>query len=279
MAKAVTDNNFINWAEGFEQALNKSDIQVMFCEQFDEKSEIWNFKRHKHDFIEMLYFVCGSAAVYSDDTPVDASFYDIVIYPKGMYHQEQLSPNRHHEVICLWVDVPGLVLPGIIHVQDKAAKLKWLMESLHAEYKSKNPSVTLINYYVKTAAILISREYHLTKQVDDPVSRVLMYMQDHFKERITVEQLSDIIYLSQSYLSRIFRQRMGLSIMEYLCLLRIDEAKKSFSTSNASVEEVSYQVGYNSPKYFCRAFKKIEGISPREFKTVNKQKKERFGVQ
>lgn len=260
-----------NGLNGFCEELNRVETPVLFCERFDEKSNIWNFVRHKHECIELLYFLYGNAEVTAEETSMQASFYDIVIYPKGMYHTEHLKFDGHQEIICVWVDIPGLDLPSAIRIQDNDANIKWILENLHSEYKSENPSKELIEHYVKTIAILIAKKCFAQKHSDDPVSRIMLYMQDHMTDELTVEQLSELIYVSKSYLSRIFKKQTGVSLIEYLRLIRVETAKALLVSSNTSIEEISYIIGYNSPKYFCRAFRICTGMSPREFKTVNKQ--------
>ena len=90
--------------EGFCEALSKVKPKILFCEQFDEKSSIWNFESHKHDCIELLYFLYGNAEVSAKEKTVQASFYDIVIYPQNVYHTELLQMNHHQEIICIWVE-------------------------------------------------------------------------------------------------------------------------------------------------------------------------------
>ena len=252
--------------QGFCEEIENKHIPVLFCEQFDEKSNIWNFKQHKHDFIELLYFLQGNARVITKESTVRASFYDIVIYPRGMYHTECLQHGQHQEIICLWVDIPGLELPDIIRIQDRDTDLKWLLESLHAEYKSKKPCMELIQHYVKTAAVLIARLCFNHESEDDVVSRVVGYMHDHLSERITVQQLADLVYISKSYLSRIFKQKTGVSLMQYLNLLRMEAAKCMLALSSMNTAEIAQRAGYQSTKFFYRAFRDYTGITTREYR-------------
>lgn len=252
--------------EGFCAAIDKVKTPVLFCERFDEQSDIWNFSKHKHDFIELLYFLYGNAEVITGGAPVQATFYDTIIYPKGMYHTECLQFNHHQEIICVWVEIPGLEIPDVIRIQDKDASLKRLLENLHSEYKSEAPCLTLIEHYVKSIAMLIARKYMAKNSENDMVSLVMMYLQDHMAERITVQQLAGLTYVSKSYLSRVFKRQTGMSLIEYLRAIRIETAKAILASSEMSTEEVSYTVGYQSSKYFYRAFLACTGMSPREFK-------------
>lgn len=255
-----------NGFPGFCEALEKASVPLVFCERFDETSNIWNTTRHKHDYIELLYFLYGGAEVSAQERSMEASFYDVMIYPHNTYHTEHLQGGRRREVICLWIDLPELILPNVIHIQDKSAELKWLLEHIHREYKSEAPCKSLIDHYVKSAMILIARKRMQEQAQQDPISRVILYMRDHLHGEITVEEMAQMIYVSKSYLSRVFRQRTGMPLMEYLRDLRLNTAKAMLISTNESIESISYHTGFNSPKYFCKTFRKHAGLPPREFR-------------
>ena len=264
---------FANGYEGFCAAVDASETPVLFCERFDERSSIWNFKEHCHNCIELIYFLYGNARVITGETSVQASFYDMIIYPKGMPHTESLQFDHHQEIICLWVDIPGLELKDILRIQDKDARFKWLMEAIHEEYKSKTPSQALIDHYVKSVVLLIGRCYFEKQTQNDIVSRVILYMHDHLTESISVQQLADMVYVSKSFLSRAFKQKTGLSLMEYLNSLRMEAAKAMLVASNLNTEEIAYQTGYHSTKFFYRAFRAYTGMSTREYRKKEMENK------
>ena len=257
---------FTNGFEGYCEQINRAQTPVLFCERFDERSNIWNFKEHKHDCIELIYFLYGNARVITGQTSVQASFYDMIVYPKGMLHTESLQFDHHQEIICLWVDVPGLEFFDILRVQDKDARLKWLLENIHLEYKSRDPNRALIDHYVKAVMLLIGRHCFEKQTESDMVSRVILYMQDHLTEPISVQQLADMVYVSKSYLSRLFKQKTGVSLMDYLNSLRMESAKAMLVASNMNTEEIAYQTGYHSTKFFYRAFRAYTGMSTREYR-------------
>ena len=258
---------FADGFDGFCAAVDASDTPVLFCERFDERSNIWNFKEHCHDCIELIYFLYGNARVITGGTSVQASFYDMIVYyPKGKPHTESLQFDHHQEIICLWVDIPGLTMQDIMRVQDKDARFKWLMEAIHAEYKSATASRALIDHYVKSLILLFGRCYFEKQTQNDMISRVLLYLQDHLTESISVQQLADMVYVSKSFLSRAFKQKTGLSLMEYLNSLRMEAAKAMLAASAMNTEEIAYRTGYHSTKFFYRAFRAYTGMSTREYR-------------
>ena len=101
---------------------------------------------------------------------------------------------------------------------------------------------------------------------NDMISRVILYMQDHLTESVGVQQLADMVYVSKSYLSRAFKQKTGLSLMEYLNSLRMEAAKAMLAASDMHTDEIAYRTGYHSTKFFYRAFRAYTGMSTREYR-------------
>lgn len=94
----------------------------------------------------------------------------------------------------------------------------------------------------------------------------LEYMNEHFAENITVEQLASQIHLSKSYFMWCFKKAVGIGAIEYLTQLRLREARNLLITSPASVSEVAYQCGYGNLSNFNRQFKKLVGCTPNEYR-------------
>lgn len=99
---------------------------------------------------------------------------------------------------------------------------------------------------------------------------VLQFIEMHYSENITLELLCQKVNFNKSYLCRIFKQLTKLSIVEYLNLTRIHEAKKLISSpkNTSSISEIASAVGYNSVSYFNKLFKKNEHMSPSEYKKL-----------
>lgn len=241
-------------------------MSIVFCERFNGSSEIWNFNRHKHDFIELLYFLYGDAEVMLDDEKLEASFYDVIVYPEGMYHTEHLQFDKYQEIICIGVKISGLQLDNIIHFQDVDIRLKWLLENIHKEKKSEVPCEELVACYVKAAVLIIAKRYFENERYVDDIGRIIQYMYDNIADDITVEDIAELLHVSKSYVSRKFKKSTGMTLIEYLRMLRVKMAMTLLVSTNRSVEDIAFTVGYNSSKYFYTAFKKCAGCSPSEYR-------------
>lgn len=100
----------------------------------------------------------------------------------------------------------------------------------------------------------------------ETIGDVKAYLDQHYAEKISVEELASRFLMSASYLSHSFRDRIGTSISTYLLSVRITHAKQLLRFSEKSIEEIGYEVGIGAPAYFSRVFKNVEGVSPARFR-------------
>lgn len=87
----------------------------------------------------------------------------------------------------------------------------------------------------------------------------VQYIEEHYSERLTVEEIAKKLSVNRSHLSRVFKNHMGISIKEYMIGVRINRAAFLLSLTEESVEAIAYQVGFNSLVVFSRMFKKFTG--------------------
>lgn len=101
------------------------------------------------------------------------------------------------------------------------------------------------------------------------VEKIIEYMHQNINKKITLIELSDMVKLSPTYLSRIFKDITGYSVIEFFNKIKIDKAKELLIDGNKKIKEVAQAIGFTDEFYFSRVFKKIEGISPTEFYSKN----------
>ncbi|GIN59764.1 hypothetical protein J8TS2_40830 [Lederbergia ruris] len=98
---------------------------------------------------------------------------------------------------------------------------------------------------------------------------VLNFINKHYKDDISVDQIAELVNLNPSYLSRIFKQNVGITIVEYLTRRRLTESKILLTNSNYTIREIAAQIGYNNVNSYIRFFKKYEGITPGEYRKID----------
>ena len=102
------------------------------------------------------------------------------------------------------------------------------------------------------------------------VENITEYLSRNYVKDISLETLSENMYLSPVYISKIFKEIMGDSPINYLIKIRLSKAKELLNNSNTPIKTIAKMVGYNDPYYFSKLFKKYYGISPNKFKEKQK---------
>lgn len=94
------------------------------------------------------------------------------------------------------------------------------------------------------------------------------YIDEHYTENLTLEDLSRLVFLSSKYVSEMFRNEIGVTITEYITTKRIEHAKQELLNSNKKIYEIAENLGFHDVKYFNKMFKKQIGVSPLRFRKL-----------
>lgn len=100
------------------------------------------------------------------------------------------------------------------------------------------------------------------------------YIQEHYARDLGLEQIAEQVGVSVKYVSRVFKKKFGVNLGDYLTRLRMDKAKELLEQTDLRMNEVAEQVGIFSRSTFQRVFKKHEGISPNEYRTLHRRTRE-----
>ncbi len=103
-------------------------------------------------------------------------------------------------------------------------------------------------------------------QQADIVYKVKAYLREHFRERISLQDVADNVYLSRSYTSTLFKEETGCGISEYLNSIRIDQACDMLRSTSCSLAEIAQACGFEDQSYFNRVFKKALCASPIQYR-------------
>jgi YesN/AraC family two-component response regulator len=98
------------------------------------------------------------------------------------------------------------------------------------------------------------------------VKQALAYIQQNYSRSFSLVELSETIGVSKSYLSRIFKMDMGISLWDYLNRFRIQKAKEILLLTDESISVIATEVGYEDISYFSRVFRELVGSSPRSYR-------------
>lgn len=114
------------------------------------------------------------------------------------------------------------------------------------------------------------REHHIGTY-SDPIQRCLMYIDFHYTEHFSLQDLADEIHLNAAYLSAQFAKETGNTITTHINQTRINHALPQLAETAHTIREVAESCGFDDMNYFSRVFKKIVGVSPTEYRNEHRQ--------
>lgn len=127
-----------------------------------------------------------------------------------------------------------------------------------------------IKEFVEKLVIQVSRQISEIKTDgrNNVIRKIEQIVGEEYAKPLSMKYIADKLYLNHIYLGQIFKKETGISLNDYINKVRISKAKKLLKTANSMVYEVAEQVGFSDSQYFSTVFKKIVGVSPKEYKEM-----------
>ncbi|GGD51723.1 helix-turn-helix domain-containing protein [Paenibacillus nasutitermitis] len=253
---------------------------------------------HWHDHIEWIFVKEGRARIQ-----IDADFETLqqgelaFVNSRQLHSAVDLEPGT--EMICI-VFNEALVRGSGLDITEHHyflpylnQHLKWpgmirrtdpLMQSMNEsfarlvdEFKGKQPGYELL---VKAELLRIFGQYFRYAQQFEGLkaprlanapdfSGLLQTLRERYNEPISVDEAARMVNLSPNYFCKVFKQVTGKTLIEYLHLLRVQEAERLLLDTDASVTEIADKVGFSNMTYFGRVFKKIKDSTPSDIRRRN----------
>ncbi len=245
---------------------------------------------HKHkDYLEVLYVRTGTGVYIIDETHYAIKAGDIIICNVGMLHDEDPTKTDNLNTLCIAVGnvfVKNLPPNHLIAEQyspvfpagECADIIESLMANIHSMLASSPMnSVETCNYLTSallSKILLIIKKYCSTagtmnySKPDIITAQVKRYINTHFDEKFTLQDIGDAIRISPYHLSHIFKNQTGYSPMQYTLRRRLGEAQSLLISTNLSVTEISVAVGFGNPCHFNNMFSKYVGMPPSRYRAI-----------
>ena len=243
----------------------------------------WHSTLHTHPFTELFYVVDGKGEfnIQGQRFPVKPN--DFVIINPQVEHTELSSPDEPLEYIVLGIN--GLSFSNLtpvsegghpfsfFNLRDEQKDILRYLNAMVQEATSQSMSYELVCHnLLEILLIKILRHQHFDLEVGKQskatkdISFIKHYLETYYHESIQLEDLASMTHLSRFYISHSFKKENGMSPMEYLIDIRIKESKILLRTTNYSISQVADIVGFTTPTYFSKQFRKSTGISPTDYR-------------
>lgn len=240
----------------------------------------WHSVPHTHNHTELFFIVSGKGQFLIQDQvfPVDVN--NLVIINPNVTHTEASLNAQPLEYIVLGIDGIELATEensnGQFCILDhfESVDVSSCLRNILREMELKNTGyMDICQAYMEILIIRLMRNTDLAVQVQPQVisgnsqcAAVRRYIDLHFKETLTLEQLSEEAHMNKYYLSHAFKREYGISPINYMISRRIDESKYLLAETDLSMSQIAQLLGFSSLSYFSQVFRKIHGSSPMEFR-------------
>ncbi|MBP1039573.1 helix-turn-helix transcriptional regulator [Vagococcus sp. BWB3-3] len=237
---------------------------------------------HWHLNIEMLYIMEGTASITSNGEKIIAKVGDIVVINSNHLHSIQsLTPVCSY--YCLIIDHEHSQSLGFDTTNNRFSNITIDKEIKNIFNLIINEMLNRKNYYKKasvalctTMLILLFRNLWLSQntEINDSNSKTsivkqsISYINEHYRERIQINDICATIGISKFHFCRIFKEVTQKTVNEYLMSLRIHQARFLLIEKNASVAEAAEATGFNSDSYFSKCYKKVLGVLPSKERSI-----------
>lgn len=259
-------------------------------------------KKHEHEFLELAYVTRGSAVhnMLGECIKIQKGNYFIVDYKTA--HEYKQAGNEPLEIInCLFLpDFIDRTLKDcrkfndvmenyMIHHSYKSIKVNpadkiffdddgTVLENLQkmmAEYEKKRIGYIevircmLIEIFVSTVRKIHTED---NEPFDDIVNVVINYVGDNYMNKVTLAEIAGIVNYSMPYISKIFKEKYGITFENYLQKTRIEQSCRLLANTDKKIIDIADCVGYGDLKFFTTVFKRFVKMSPREYRRQHRDK-------
>lgn len=242
---------------------------------------------HWHEAMEILFCLNGSVRIHIEHEHLTLQRNQlIVLFKKSSFYS---SDSKLYMFLCIHVDkkhflfyCPNLELYHIkcrpVSLDDsKSTQYIHLCQLAHdltrTNVENKNTSAMRSD---GTALLMLAdliryfSVYSLpgtttgTGQSNDILRKIISYVNEHYTEKLSLEEVANQVGFSREYFCRFFKQHMGITFLRYLNEVRISHAGRILMNTDKSISEVMQESGFTNQTIFNRLFKEIYGMTPRQ---------------
>lgn len=240
---------------------------------------------HKHkNVLEIILVTSGKGMHAIGKRRFETKKGDVLIYNADVLHDEMARPGENLSVYCLGLSnlfLPGkppnhLTAPGsapVFFSGDSYADIVFIFDRIHDLIAGKRRfGGEIINGLAQALLFMVlGLEDSAARPRSDDSEHVLIrrareFVDKNYSEQISLTVISGELGVSPHYLSHLFKNAEGHSLMRYVTRRRIGEAQSLLINSNDSITSIAFQVGYNNSNHFHTIFHKMVGLTPQQYR-------------
>ncbi len=233
------------------------------------------YEPHLHRETEIIAMFRGKASIIADGSSYDAEAGDFIfIFPNTVHSYSSDNNVEVGKFIFDTESVPEISkflenkrpeTPIIKKEKAEAAGLHRLAREILSEYKTASPAVKKAYLMLLSGKMLEQCSVEDRTADSDMIRAILDYCSKNYRQNLTLETTADALFISRSYLSHIFCEKIKINFRDYINMLRINEACVLLGNGGITATGAAEKSGFGSIRSFNRAFLKHRGMSPRDY--------------
>ena len=117
----------------------------------------------------------------------------------------------------------------------------------------------------------LAKDQPQQKRYSEIVQKAVGMIEEHYTQELTVKSAAEALHVSVVYLGQVFKKETELSFNQYVNFIRIKKAQQLLLHTGQTINEIADAIGYNNTNYFSKMFKKLNGLTPKEFREKYEQ--------
>lgn len=262
------------------------------------------FREHRHIEFEIVLFKSGSGIYKTSNKGYSIEANDIFLFSSNEVHciteisgeEEMVLMNIHFEPRFIWSSGNDLFDSNYLKIffdrnknfenrldrnNPAVTTIKTLLLNMEQEFFNKSSEYALmVKAQLLTILVTLIRHFDYVKTKDDTlyvvknnfemIERSMDYINEHFTDSLTLDELAKIANMSSTYYSAIFKKLNGISPWDYITAKRVELAMKHLRSEACTMLDLALKCGFNNTANFNRAFKKFTNETPTEYKNSYK---------
>lgn len=247
---------------------------------------------HWHNDFEIIHIISGSRRVWINDTLSVLTQGDIAFINIGQLHR--MAPDDCvYECVVLDLNLisTGMFKEYILPILNQISCVDTLLPEKDSELylttrqlfdtlrtQPEHYKITSLSLFYRLFALLYSKEKiqvssentQRRNQRFNTIIKLLNWLDEHYTEHITIDQLSKLVGINERYLCSLFKKFTNKTPIEYINEMRINHTANEILLNHRNITEAALESGFNDLSYFSRTFKKYKGISPSHYRNTLK---------
>lgn len=261
---------YMIYNKSYNDLLNKIELNINRVNEEELYMKFNKFQKNDYEVLEGLYDIENFCMEYirkCDEFAIVRLFenfsYGFTINSKSMIFSNELETAKVLAISILTIARRTAIESGLEQV---AASTMFCLYVEQLENMNNGNEIDELIISACLDFIIKIKDLRHVKQYSLQVNEALNYIHKNIYNKITIQEISDYVGISSSYLMKKFKEEVGITITFYMNLTKIDEAKRLLRFSELSINEVSELLNFSTQSYFTNLFKKEVHMSPLKYK-------------